>query len=78
MSELETPTHTGEPSRPARIRWVLAVPFAVFLLPWLYAYQEPRIAGIPFFITAQVGLILVTAMATAFVYVVERRKPSAP
>jgi hypothetical protein len=61
------------PSRPARLRrrlWytLLLVEFVAVLIPSLYAREDPKAWGIPFFYWYQFAWIIGSAILTAIVY----------
>jgi hypothetical protein len=57
--------------RPAHL--LLLLPYLGLLFPGLYAKQEPSLFGFPFFYWYQFAWVLVSAVLTAFVYLVTRR-----
>ena len=60
--------------RPRRDRWrgwarcLLLIPFVALLFPQFYAHDDPRLAGIPFFLWYQAAWIVLGGAATAVVY----------
>lgn len=47
---------------------LLLVPFITTLWPGLYAYDEPRLFGFPFFYWYQLLMVVISALLTAVVY----------
>lgn len=56
--------------RPSPWLWLLITPYVALLWPPFYNMAEPRILGFPFFYAYQIGFVILTAIITAFVYVV--------
>ena len=55
----------------ARRRWALClllIPFLALLWPGLYNFDQPELAGVPFFYWFQGAMVLLTAGLTAVVY----------
>ena len=48
--------------------WLLILPYAGLLLPFLYARRTPEIAGVPFFYWYQFVWVFLTAALTGVVY----------
>lgn len=48
---------------------LLIIPFITTLWPGLYAFDEPRLMGFPFFYWYQLAMVLVSGVLTAIVYV---------
>jgi len=47
---------------------LLLVPFIAITWPGLYAFDEPRLFGIPFFYWYQMLMVLISAILTGIVY----------
>jgi len=47
---------------------LLLIPFITILWPGIYAFDEPRLFGIPFFYWYQMALVPISAILTAIVY----------
>jgi membrane protein implicated in regulation of membrane protease activity len=47
---------------------LLIIPFLTSLWPGIYAYDEPRLFGFPFFYWYQLAMVVVSAILTAIVY----------
>ncbi|MEV0587215.1 DUF3311 domain-containing protein [Nonomuraea sp. NPDC050310] len=48
--------------------WLLLLPIAVPLLPFLYNADEPRLLGFPLFYWLQLAFILLGVVSTTLVY----------
>ncbi|GGH80109.1 membrane protein implicated in regulation of membrane protease activity [Pullulanibacillus pueri] len=48
---------------------LLIIPFITTLWPGLYAFDHPRLFGIPFFYWYQLAMVIITAIFTAIVYI---------
>lgn len=53
------------------IQLLLLIPFIALCWPAFYNTAEPQLAGLPFFYWYQLAWIILTAIITAIVYVVE-------
>ncbi|WP_274653875.1 DUF3311 domain-containing protein [Paenibacillus humicola] len=68
---------TGEQKSKKASSWwyiLLLAPFVGTLWPAFYSYDEPRLAGIPFFYWYQFLWVIISAVLTAVVYVATKRK----
>jgi hypothetical protein len=52
----------------SRWMWLLVLPYAGLLLPFLYARRTPEIFGVPFFYWYQFAWVFLTATLTGIVY----------
>ncbi|WP_327092874.1 DUF3311 domain-containing protein [Nonomuraea sp. NBC_01738] len=55
--------------------WLLLVPIAIPLLPFLYNDMEPRLLGFPLFYWLQIAFILLGVGTTTLVYQMTKRRP---
>ncbi|RLQ94285.1 DUF3311 domain-containing protein [Falsibacillus albus] len=53
---------------------LLLVPFITTLFPGMYAFDEPRLMGFPFFYWYQLAMILLSGVLTIIVYVKTKEK----
>ena len=56
--------------RPSLWLWLLVIPYPAVLWVPFYNRIEPTIFGFPFFYAYQMAFVIVTAVLTAFVYLV--------
>jgi hypothetical protein len=63
-------TNAPAASKPARHNrsWLLIIPFVAMLVPPLFNYREPSIAGVPFYYWYQLLWIPMTAFLTWIAY----------
>ncbi len=54
------------------LRLLLLIPFIVLLWPLFYNFDQPELIGIPFFYWFQLLMVIITAILTAVVYLLER------
>ncbi|GLW06566.1 hypothetical protein Misp01_16960 [Microtetraspora sp. NBRC 13810] len=54
--------------------WLLILPFALPLLPFLFNADEPRLLGLPLFYWLQLAYIAVGVTSTTVVYRMTRRR----
>lgn len=54
--------------------WLLIIPVALPLLPFLYNSDEPRLFGFPLFYWLQLAFIAVGVATTSLVYVMTKKK----
>jgi len=67
----QAPGDRRQNGRRSRRQWwyaLLILPFIGLLFPPLYAFEEPRLFGVPFFYWYQFLWLLLTAGLTAIVY----------
>lgn len=72
----DEPRHDGQGcrGRPSKLWYLLLLlPYLALLYPPLYAFEEPRLFGFPFFYWYQFAWVFVAAILTALVYVKTRR-----
>lgn len=55
--------------------WLLLVPIAIPLLPFLYNAEEPRLLGFPLFYWLQIAFIVLGVASTTVVYQMTKRRP---
>jgi hypothetical protein len=48
--------------------WLLLLPFAGVLFPWIYNTRSPELFGIPFFYWYQMAWVVVSVILTVVVY----------
>lgn len=53
------------------IRLLLLIPFIVLLWPPFYNFDQPELIGIPFFYWFQLLMVIVTAILTLIVYLLD-------
>lgn len=58
----------------SRWNWLLLVPIAIPLLPFLYNFDEPRLFGFPTFYWLQLAFIIIGVSTTTFVYRITKPK----
>lgn len=50
--------------------WLLIIPYPALLWVPFYNTVEPRVLGFPFFYAYQMAFVVLTAIVTAFVYLI--------
>ena len=60
--------------RETRWTWLLLVPLAGTLIPWIYTTRDPEVFGVPFFYWYQMAWIPVSVLVTTIVYRVAARE----
>jgi hypothetical protein len=53
------------------LRLLLLIPFIVLLWPPFYNFDQPELIGIPFFYWFQLLMVIVTAILTLIVYLLD-------
>ena len=53
------------------LRLLLLIPFIVLLWPPFYNFEQPELIGIPFFYWFQLLMVIVTAILTLIVYLLD-------
>ncbi|ADD41618.1 DUF3311 domain-containing protein [Stackebrandtia nassauensis] len=54
--------------------WLLLLPIAVPLMPFLFNFDEPRLLGFPAFYWIQLAFIILGVTTTTFVYRITKAK----
>ncbi|GLZ81767.1 hypothetical protein Afil01_65740 [Actinorhabdospora filicis] len=67
------PTTSGRSDR-SGWNWLLIIPVALPLLPFIYNSDEPRLFGFPLFYWLQLAFIGVGVAATSVVYLMTKKK----
>ena len=55
--------------------WLLLIPLVGVLIPPIYNFEDPRLAGIPFFYWYQLLWVPLSVLVTVVVYRKTRRRP---
>lgn len=73
----EPPTERAEGEPASRGSWaliLLVIPYVALLYPPFYAFQDPKIGGVPFFIWYQFLWVVIGSVITVVVYRIWRRQ----
>ncbi len=76
QKNVSSASHPDDESRSDRSRWnwLLLIPIAIPLLPFLYNAADPRLGGFPLFYWAQLSFVALGCVTTALVYQLTKRK----